>query len=131
MMDPEYQTLTETVEVTAMIDISDGLATDITNLCRESGCGAVIDSDAVPLGPDYLKFCERHGIDALAFALSSGEEFELLFTVRGDAPPRIQASGLTANRIGSIAPSDNGIKLRSGDGSMVELTPTGYEHFKR
>src|SRR5205823_10372381 len=64
---------------TAMIDISDGLSSDLRHLCKESNAGALIDSASIPLDEDVKHLCGRRALDPLALALHGGEDFELLF----------------------------------------------------
>src|SRR5204863_10192444 len=66
---------------TSMIDISDGLSSDLHHLCQESKVGALIDASAIPLNDDVRTLCGRRALDPLALALHGGEDFELLFTV--------------------------------------------------
>ena len=60
-----------------MIDISDGLSSDLNHLCAESGVGAVIDSASIPIDPKVTRLCGRRALDPLALALHGGEDFEL------------------------------------------------------
>src|SRR5207249_6607462 len=69
---------------TAMIDISDGLSSDLNHLCEESNVGALIDSSSLPIDQDVSTLCGRRALDPLMLALHGGEDFELLFTVRPD-----------------------------------------------
>ena len=62
----------------AMIDISDGLSSDLAHLCRESNVGALIQSAQLPIDKDVIKLCGRRALDPLALALHGGEDFELV-----------------------------------------------------
>lgn len=110
---------------TAMIDISDGLSTDLTHICEESGVGADIDSSAIPLAHVGKV---AHEVD-LDLALHGGEDYELLFTVpsRKRVPNRI--AGVTITQIGVITRSRR-IFLSSAGGVGYELRPRGWEHFR-
>ena len=66
---------------TSMIDISDGLSSDLHHLCAESNVGALIDAASLPLDEHVIQLCGRRALDPLALALHGGEDFELLFTV--------------------------------------------------
>jgi thiamine-monophosphate kinase len=107
---------------TALIDLSDGLAQDASQLAAASGIECVIDVDSVPRHP---------AVDDPTMALVSGEEFELLVTLRVDADNDIAARferqhGLELTRIGSIGPGA-GVSLQRG-GQPIEL-PSGFRHF--
>lgn len=125
--------LAERFTPTAMIDLSDGLATDIGNICRESGCGARIESQSLPFSDAYRAFAESQGIDPVMFALQSGEDFELLFTVDETVgkplPDSAAIEGVTITRIGRITGRADGIKLSLPDGSVETVSGKGYEHF--
>ena len=102
----------------AMIDISDGLSTDLRHLCDESGVGARIYAEKLPVagGPANLRF-----------ALHGGEDYELLFAARGKVPGRI--AGLLVTHIGEIT-SGRKIALVEG-GKERGLPARGWEHFVR
>ena len=102
----------------AMIDLSDGLSRDLRHLCRESGVGAVILADAVPIHEDAQRAFREDRRDPLHHALHDGEDYELLFTcARGEAP------GICVGRI----IKDSSIQLKTRQG-LVPLEPAGWEH---
>jgi thiamine-monophosphate kinase len=102
-----------------MIDISDGLSTDLQHIGDESKVGAVVHGDSVPLGSRKL---------GLALALHGGEEYELLFTARPDRRIPRQIAGVPIARIGEIV-RGRGMKLATPDGRTQVLKPGGWEHF--
>lgn len=114
--------------VTAMIDISDGLSRDLGTLCEESGCGALVREEDLPV-PRILKGLPGAGEEYLAaIALGSGEEYCRLFTVRGDVP---WAAGAGIVCIGEMTGA-GGMVLRSRNGKALPLECGGYEHsFRR
>ena len=107
--------------VSAMIDISDGLSTDLSHICEESRVGAVIHEDGIPAGV--------RGKDALRFALHGGDEYELLFTASPERLVPKQVAGVPITRIGEIVRGRQ-IKLTLRNGNREILRPGGWEHFK-
>jgi len=124
------RTLTESYRITSMIDVSDGIATDLGHICDESGCGAEIEAGLLPFSDEYRDFAGAYGLDAVDFALSSGEEFELLFT-SGDTsiPDEFTLAGRTVTRIGTVVPRDRGMTVVKETGP-APLRSRGYEHFR-
>ena len=105
----------------ACIDISDGLVGDLAKLCEASGVGAVIEIDDVPLSPELLDAFARD--EAIEFALTGGDDYELCFTAQPDAVARIE--NVTA--IGRITDSGKVVCRRGGE--IVEVDDSGYRHF--
>ncbi len=112
---------------TAMIDISDGLSTDLWHILDESHCGAIIHAVDIPIA-DGVKLLAPE--DALRFALHGGEEYELLFTAPLDAQAKVEelsnALSLPITLIGEITAGE-GLRLER-DGAYERLRPAGYEH---
>jgi thiamine-monophosphate kinase len=110
---------------TAAIDLSDGLSTDLSHLCRESGVGARIDAAALPIHPLAL-----HASQPLHLALDGGEDYELLFA----APPSVRMprslAGVRITRIGHLT-RGNAITLIDAGGRQHALEPGGWEHFAK
>ncbi|MDT4896364.1 MAG: thiamine-monophosphate kinase [Acidobacteriota bacterium] len=115
---------------TAMIDISDGLSSDLAHLCRASRVGARIDASRLPIDPLVVNLCGRRALDPLLLALHGGEDFELLFTVRPRDLrwlPR-EIGGVPITYIGDVT-SDAG-RIQVSEGSRVwPLEPAGFMHF--
>ncbi len=115
------------------IDISDGLSSEIHHLCEESGVGAEIHEEAIPLSPSLLHFCEKRELDPLVFALSGGEDYELLFTV---PLPKISkavrlpgSTGVVVKSIGRMLPQAKGITMITKNGRKIPLKKQGFDHF--
>lgn len=85
--------------VHAMIDISDGIGSDLCHIIEESGTGAEIDLGSIPLSKSLLQFCEAHHLDPYDFAISGGEDYELLFTVSPLAEPLLEVPHSVIGRI--------------------------------
>lgn len=119
--------LQRTVRLHAMIDVSDGLAQDAHHLCRESGCGAVLFADAIPIHPDVRRLTD--GKTPLQHALGDGEDFELAFAVSPEDGIRLLATqpitGITLHRVGEFL--NDGYFLEE-NGQRQPLTPHGYQH---
>jgi len=114
-----------------MIDISDGLSSDLSHLCEESKVGALIDSAAVPIDKDVTRLCGRRALDPLMLALHGGEDFELLFTVRPDDVGRLpkRVDGVAITRIGEVTDQPGTIRVVEKN-RVWDLEPQGFEHFK-
>src|ERR1700690_549425 len=110
----------------AMIDLSDGLSTDLEHICQESQVGAEIEAAALPraVTRGAVKPGDRV---ALNFALHGGDDYELLFTSRAPIPSRI--AGVPVTRIGQTIRSA-GMRLIGADGKARPLEAGGWEHFR-
>ncbi len=112
----------------AMIDISDGLASETGHICRQSKVGALLYADTIPQDHQTLEAAQILGVDPLQFALNGGEDFELLFTIspRNMKILEQKLTGLTC--IGKIVESP-GIRLVNPDGTFICLEDKGFDHF--
>ena len=116
---------------TAMIDISDGLSSDLNHLCDESGVGALVEASQIPIERRVSELCGRRALDPLLLALHGGEDFELLFTVKAEHADKLpkRVDGVSVTRIGEIKRSSEGIKIAEA-ARVWNLDPGGWEHFK-
>jgi thiamine-monophosphate kinase len=115
--------------VTAMIDISDGLAKDLRTLCAESGVGAALREDALPIPAAIGELAGLDGEALVDFALSSGEEYVLLAAISPEAVGRLGAGAAgTATVIGAAVPAAEEITLIGGSGKKRSMPDLGYEH---
>ncbi len=114
---------------TSMIDISDGLSSDLNHLCDESRVGALIDAALIPIDPLVRDLCGRRALDPLMLALHGGEDFELLFTVSPENIAKLPArvDGVAITRIGEIV--EGAVQISEGPRTW-KLEPGGWEHFK-
>ena len=108
-----------------MIDLSDGLSSDLGHICRESGTGAKIFAEKIPIDRKLVEF-SKSPEEQLGLALNGGEDFELLFTIN---PENISHKNLTnAHRIGEITENVGNIEFIR-DGKSEVLAPKGFQHF--
>jgi thiamine-monophosphate kinase len=117
---------------TAMIDISDGLSSDLHHLCAESEVGALIDAARIPIDPLVAELCGRRALDPLLLALHGGEDFELLFTVPTDKVAGLPKTvdGISISQIGEITNESGKVCVAEKD-RVWELKPGGFDHFKQ
>ncbi|MEN3326704.1 MAG: thiamine-monophosphate kinase [Acidobacteriota bacterium] len=115
---------------TSMIDISDGVSSDLNHLCAASGAGALIESSLLPIDHQVVELCGRRALDPLQLALHGGEDFELLFTVSPRDVERLprRADGTQITRIGEVRIEADGVKISEGS-RIWELNPGGWKHF--
>ena len=115
---------------TAMIDLSDGLSSDLNHLCTESKVGALIHSTQLPIDSQVIELCGRRALDPLQLALHGGEDFELLFTVKPELVPKLpkRVDGVGITNIGEIRDASEGVNISEGS-RVWELAPGGWKHF--
>jgi thiamine-monophosphate kinase len=116
------------VKPTAMIDISDGLSSEILHLCKQSHVGCKLYEDKIPLDPTVINACEEFQIDSTLVALSGGEDYELLFTLDQLQYPKINGNPhLTV--IGHITDPSEGSVLITRGATQIALTAQGWNAF--
>lgn len=117
------------VTPTSMIDISDGLSSEILHLCQQSNVGCDLYEDKIPLDPTVISACEEFSIDSTLVALSGGEDYELLFTIDQKDFDKIKGNpNLTV--IGHMTDASVGANMVSRSGSKIGLTAQGWNSFK-
>jgi thiamine-monophosphate kinase len=114
----EARLLAQSVHLTSMIDVSDGLSRDLCHICRMSGMGAQIDASEIPIHADAFELSKQDDVSALDHALHDGEDHELIFTTP-ETPP-------IGKRIGTITAGTD-ILLCHADRNEL-LKPKGWEH---
>ena len=110
---------------TAMIDISDGLSSELMHICIQSGCGCQVFEDKIPVASNTVKMAGEFKIDPTTCAMNGGEDYELLFTIPVKDYEKI-ASYPSITAIGHITDKDAGIYLIARDGTKVELKAQGW-----
>lgn len=110
---------------TAMIDISDGLSSEIIHICKNSGVGCNLYEDKIPLDPQVISTCEEFNLDSTTIALNGGEDYELLFTIKTEDFPKIKANPhLTV--IGHMTGKKEGIHLITRANTKIPLIARGW-----
>ena len=119
----EAKVILETARVNSMIDISDGMARDLSHIVQSSKVGAIIYAENIPVSSEA----------DIKLALEGGEDFELLLTVLENDRDKLlreipEKTGTALTHVGQI--TEKGMKIRYTDGKIHQLRPGGYEHFK-
>ena len=113
------------VKPTSMIDISDGLSSEIIHICKNSGVGANLFEEKIPLDPALISVCEEFELDSTTICLSGGEDYELLFTIDQNDYDKIKANpNLTV--IGHMTEESEGRHLVTRANQKVELISRGW-----
>ena len=117
------------VQPTSMIDISDGLSSEVIHLCKQSGVGCDLYEEKIPLDPQVISTCEEFNIDSTTIALSGGEDYELLMTISQADYPKIKGNpNLTV--IGHMTEKASGIHLVTRAQEKIPLVAQGWNGFK-
>ena len=116
----------EGIKPTSMIDLSDGLASDLRQICRSSKCGARIYLERIPIARQTSELAEEMRIDPVIAALNGGEDHELLFTVPLSAQESVMKLGLV-DVIGHITREEAGVVLVTPDGEGIALKAQAFD----
>ncbi len=110
---------------TSMIDVSDGLASDLLHICRMSGTGCRVFHNKIPIDSETLKAAGEFRLDPVIPALNGGEDYEILFTVPLESADKLK--GIDVRMIGHMTSPEKGYFLVSDDGTEIELKAQGWE----
>jgi thiamine-monophosphate kinase len=111
---------------TSMIDVTDGLASDLLHICKLSGTGCRIFYSKVPIDYETLRLAEEFNIDPIVPALNGGEDYEMLFTIPLEMVDKIKSVN-SVKVIGHMTSHGSGNYLAGDDGSEVEITAQGWK----
>jgi thiamine-monophosphate kinase len=117
------------VKPSSMIDVSDGLASEIMHICKNSKVGCAIYEEKIPVDVQTVQVAEEFKIDPTTCALNGGEDYELLFTIKqGDYEKLKDVEGISV--VGHITEENAGVNLISRSGTSVPITAQGWNAFK-
>jgi thiamine-monophosphate kinase len=118
------------IQPTAMMDISDGLSSEILHICNKSGLGCMLYEERIPILEDTKNAAYKFQIDPTACALSGGEDYELLFTIRQEDYEKLKDHP-NISVIGHMTEAEKGVKILTKGGNMHDLTAQGWNAFKK
>ena len=113
------------VKPTAMMDVSDGLSSELLHICKQSGVGCRLYEDKIPLDPQVISTCEEFNLDSTTIALSGGEDYELLFTIAQTDYDKIKGNP-NFSVIGYITDKSEGVNLVTRAGQFIPIIAKGW-----
>ena len=120
----------KSIKPTSMIDISDGLSSELQHISKSSNTSICIYEDKIPVSKESLRFCQENSINSTVIALSGGEDYELLFTIKpSDLDKVLNIPDLSI--IGKVQPANKKSTLILSGGEEVNLNSVGWDHFSR
>jgi thiamine-monophosphate kinase len=129
----EIQTLIAQYRVSSMIDVSDGLASEVVHLSEESGSGCMVWEDRIPVDPEALLWAHEHDRPRSLYSLDSGEEYTVLFTLNPREYRRMEAAmktgkGGSITAIGEMTGPGKPLLVQK-NGKQETLVSSGWDHF--
>ncbi len=126
------RSITEKMKVHSMIDISDGLVSDLLHICKSSGVCATVEEGLIPIDPITRRIADESDEKALDYALIGGEDYEILFTISESDFPKLYSIDGNIRAIGRIEKGDPGVRVARTDGSAQEFDKyPSYQHFSK
>src|SRR6478609_6315294 len=124
----DVRTLLHALEIkpTAMIDISDGLSSEIMHLCKQSEVGCNLYEDKLPIDPQFINVCEEFNIDSTTVAINGGEDYELLFTIAMEDFEKIKGNP-NFSIIGHMTQESEGVHLVTRANTRIPLKARGWD----
>ena len=120
----------EEITPTSMIDISDGLSSEILHICKQSHVGCLLYEEKIPIADETRNAAYKFELDPTACALSGGEDYELLFTIRPDDYDKLVLNE-NISVIGYITDPEEGAKILTKGGNKFDITAQGWNAFKK
>lgn len=118
------------IKPTAMIDISDGLSSELMHLCSQSKVGCRVYEEKIPIDTSVFNLCEEMNLNATTAALNGGEDYEILMTIPIEHHEKIESNpNLTI--IGHVTQEDDGIHMVGRDNTLIPLTAQGWNHMSK
>ena len=111
-----------------MMDLSDGLSSDIFHICKQSGVGCELNEAAIPITEDAYNMALKFNFDPITCALNGGEDYELLFTIEPEDETKL-SEDKNFSIIGQITKKENGYVLITRSGNRHNLRAQGWKHF--
>jgi thiamine-monophosphate kinase len=118
------------IKPSSMIDISDGLSSETIHLCTNSGLGAKLFAEKIPIAGETIQMAEEFGMEPLVCALNGGEDYELLFSISPEDYSKI-SDNTEIQPVGHFVAKEEGVKLVLENGHAINLSPEGWNAFGR
>lgn len=118
----------EQLRPTAMMDVSDGISSEVLHICRKSGLGCRIYEDKLPIHENTRQAAFKFGLDPTVCALNGGEDYELIFTIRQEDHDKIVLNE-EISVIGYMTEQEEGCKFLSKGGNTFDITAQGWKAF--
>ncbi|MBN1833743.1 MAG: thiamine-phosphate kinase [Deltaproteobacteria bacterium] len=130
----EGEAIAQSGHATAMIDTSDGFLGDLGHICQQSGKGAIIALEKLPVREESRLFAAESGRDPYELLLRESDDYELIITCSRENVTRVRSavaalSDIPVNEVGKIVDASEGIKLIHPDGTQRMVSPLGWDHF--
>ncbi|WP_017731334.1 thiamine-phosphate kinase [Nafulsella turpanensis] len=129
-MDIIHELAEQNIVPTSMIDVSDGLASELLHICRNSGVGVQIYEDKLPIDKQTYDTAVEFGIDPITCVMNGGEDYELLFTISQSEYEKLK-NHMDIHFIGFVNEHANQARLVTKGGNVVDIKAQGFTHFKK